>query len=75
MTCPSARVPGRDLWEPSARGAMGKGRVTSLQQERFISSVAQTSCVSLAELFHRPILLHVDGNKNTDYPRLTAEKT
>lgn len=54
---------------------MGKGRAASLQQERFISSVPHTSCVSLAELFHRPILLDVDENKNTDYPRLTAEKT
>ena len=46
---------------------MGKGRAASLQQERVTFSPA--------ELFHRPILLHVGGNKNTDYPRLTAEKT
>ena len=48
---------------------MGKGRAASLQQERVTSSTPHTSCVSLAELFHRPILLHVGGNKNTDYPR------
>lgn len=62
------------------RGAMGKGRAGSLEQDRseflsFIPFAPHTSPISLAELFHRPTSLHVDRNKNTDHPRLVAEKT